>query len=121
MRRKRYQRKQKFVVIGKDKFANSRTMRASVSTWSTCQPACVPAWFMYQRAKSVPTSHFYVASCQTVWQCLSLACERAKRLANFSTWRANVSKGVPIFQTFLLRNAQLNFHTLYYIKNSTTS
>ena len=36
----------------------------------------------------------------------------AIRRANVLIWRANVPKGVPIFQTFLLRNAKWNFYTL---------
>ena len=82
-----------------------------------------------QRAKSVPASHFYVPinvptcqffnlACQHAKACqyFNLACQRVEWRANFSTWRANVPKGVPIFQTFLLRNAKWNF---YSIKNST--
>ena len=34
------------------------------------------------------------------------------RRANVSTWRANKPNGVPIFQTFLLRNTKGNFYTL---------
>ena len=94
-------------------------MRACVSTWSTCQRACVPAWFTYQRAcvsmcqkrtnflfwsAIVPTYH-NVPTCHTACQC-------AKWRVKFWTWRTNVPKGVPIFQTFLLRNAKGNFYTL---------
>ena len=45
-------------------------------------------------------------------QCLNVAWKCAKRRANFSTRRANVPNGVPIFRTFLLRNALGNFYTL---------
>ena len=45
-----------------------------------------------------------------------LACQRAQRHANFSTWRAKVPKGVPIFQAFLLQNVIGNFDTLLYKK-----
>ena len=45
-------------------------------------------------------------------KCFNLACQRAKRRANFSTWRVNKPKTVPVFQTFLLRNAKGNFYTL---------
>ena len=60
-------------------------------------PAC-------QRAKSVPASHFYFPTCHTVivlsWR------------ANFSTWRTNVPKAVPIFQLLVLPNAKESFYTL---------
>ena len=99
-------------------------MRACVPTWSTCQRACLPAWFtcqcagvpMYQkRAKfsflraNVPKN---VSACHKACQCFNLACQRAKRRANFSTCGASVPKSVPIFQTFLLRNAKGNFYIL---------
>ena len=111
-------------------FAKASDMRACVPTWSTCQRACVPARFTclrasvvyvptYLRAKSVPTSHFHVPTCQ--W-----TCQRAIRRAsfslcraNFSKWRTNMPKTVPIFQTFLLRNCKGNFYTLFLYKNST--
>ena len=83
-------------------------MRVCVRTCSTCQYACVPVYLTCQRAKSVPTSHFYVSTCHTAFHCFILACQREKWCANFSTWRANV----PIFQTFLLRSAKENFSTL---------
>ena len=60
-------------------------MRACVPAWSTCHSACVPAWF---------------------------TCQCAKWGATFSTLRANLPKSVPVFQTFLLRNAKGNFYTL---------
>ena len=81
-----------------------------VPTWSTRPRACVPAWFTFQCAKSVPTSHFYV-----------LACQSAMQRANALTWHANVPNGVPAFQTFLSRNGKWNFYTFlyYYIKKLT--
>ena len=82
--------------------ACQRGLRANV-------PAC-------QGAKSVPSSHFHVPTCHKAWQCFNLACQRAKRRANFSTRRANVPKSMPIFQTFLLRNAKGNFYTLILYK-----
>ena len=91
-------------------------MRACVPTWSTCQRTCVPAWFTCQRAKSVSNSYFYLSTCHKAGQCFNLACQRAKRCATFSTWRANVPKSVPVFQTFLLRNAKGNFYTLLLYK-----
>ena len=45
-----------------------------------------------------------------------LACQSAKQRANFSTWRAKVPKGVPIFLTLILRNAKGNFYTLLLYK-----
>ena len=69
-----------------------------------------------QRAKRVPTSYFYVSTCER-------ANKRAIRRANFSAWRSNVPifhfdvpKGVPIFQTFLLPNAKGNFCALLLYK-----
>ena len=47
--------------------------------------------------------------------CFNLECQRAKWRANFSTWRANVRKGVPIFQTFLFEMLK-EIYILYYIK-----
>ena len=47
-----------------------------------------------------------------------LAYQRAKRCAIFSSWRVNVPKSVPMFQTFLLRNGKGNLYALFYIKNS---
>ena len=72
--------------------------------------ACQVLIFTCKRAKNVPTYH---KACQ----CFNLACQHAKRRANFSTWHANVPKSVPIFQTFLLRNAKANFYTLLLHKN----
>ena len=82
-----------------------------------CQSASVPAWFRCQvlacqrglRAKSVPGSHFYVPTCQKT-------CQRAIRLANVSTWHANVPNDVPIFQLCLptcQRACQLFKHSYY--------
>ena len=83
----------------KNEFAKSRAIRTCVPAWLrahvlSCQRglrANVPA---YQCAKSVPTSYFYVPTCQ-------LMCQRAIRRANVLIWRANKPKGVTIFQTFL--------------------
>ena len=83
--------------------ACQRGLRANVPK------ACQVFIFTCQRAKSVPTYH-------KVYQCFNLACQRAKRRANFSTWRANVPKSVPVFQTFLLRNAKGNFYILLLYK-----
>ena len=119
-------------IIWEKEFAKSRAMlacvpasstcqRAYVPPWFTCERACVPPWFTCQRT-CVPTCQkrakfsFYLPTCQTACHCFNLACQRAKRRANFSTWRANVSKGVPIFQTFLVRNAKENFCTLLLYK-----
>ena len=66
------------------------------------------------------TSHFYVPinlpTYHKAYQFFNLACQRAKRRANFSTWRANVPKRVPIVQTFLLPNAKGNLYTLFLYK-----
>ena len=56
-----------------------------VSCVPTCQLACVPVWFTCHGDKSLLTFHFYVPTCRT--------------------------KGVPIFQTVLLKDAKGNFYT----------
>ena len=70
-------------------------------------PAC-------QCAKSVSTSYFKVSLSQPTNNVLTChtACQCAKWRVKFWIWRTNVPKGVPIFQTFLLRNAKGNFYTL---------
>ena len=93
--------------------ACQRGLRANVLACQRGLRANVPAC---QGAKSVPSSHFHVPTCHKAWQCFNLACQRAKRRANFSTRRANVPKSMPIFQTFLLRNAKGNFYTLLLYK-----
>ena len=80
----------------------------------TCQRAYVPAWFTCQCAcvstcQSVPSSHFYVPTCQKT-------CQRAIRRASVSTWHVNVPSGVLIFQTFLLRNVKGNLYALLLYK-----
>ena len=86
-------------------------------------PTCLRASVVYvptcQRVKSVPSSHFYVPTCHKARQCFNLACQRAKRRATFSIWHVNVPNGVPLFQTFLLRNAKKISILYYYMKNST--
>ena len=81
----------------------------------------VPAWFTCQRATSQKRANLSflranvsinLSRYHTACQCFNLAGQRAKWRANFSTWHANVLKGVPIFQAFLLRNAKWNFYTL---------
>ena len=68
--------------------------------------------FLFLRA-NVPTN---ASTCYTACQCFNLACQRAKWGANFSTWCANVPKGVLIFQTFLLRNLYtLSLYEKFYI------
>ena len=114
-----YQSLRSFKQIVFHEFAKSRAMHACVPTLSTWQRACVPAWFTCQRVKSVPSSHFYVPTCHKARQCFNLACQRAKRRATFSIWHVNVPNGVPLFQTFLLRNAKKICILYYYMKNST--
>ena len=55
------------------KFAKSR---AFVSKWSTCQSACMSAWFTCQRVRRMSTFHFYVPTFQTVCQFFKLTCKR---------------------------------------------
>ena len=86
--------------------ACQRGLRANVIACQRGVRANVLAW---QFAKSVPSSH---KACQ----CFNLAYQHAKRRVNFLTWRANVPKSVPIFQTSLLRNAKENFYTLLLYK-----
>ena len=77
----------------------------------TCQRASERANVPY----NVPVFQLNVPKCQKAYQCFNLACQRAKRRVSVSTWGANVPKGVPIFQTFFLRNAKGNLYSLYYI------
>ena len=93
--------------------------------------SCVPAWSTCQRAKSVPTSHFYVKKCQyscqpakvprhanySTWHANVPSCQRS---ANYSTWRANMPKGVPIFQLLLAKGVpifQLFFKRIFQLLN----
>ena len=57
----------------------------------------------------------YVPTCQKRAK-FSYLCANSIRRANVSTWRVSVPNGVPIFQTFLLRNAKGNFYTLLLYK-----
>ena len=108
----------KIEYLPRIEFAKLHAMHACMPLWSMCQCACVPAWFTCQRAcmpKACQLLTFYmpnVPTCYTTSQCFNLACQRAKRLANFSVWCANVPKGMPVFQIFPLQNAKENFCTL---------
>ena len=78
-----------------------RAMRAKVFYVPTCQ-----------HAKRLSTSHFFVPACQS---CASFSTWRADLpigVPIFHFWRANVPTGMQIFQTFLLQNAKGNFYTL---------
>ena len=79
----------------------------------SCLPAC-------QRAKSVLNSYFYVPKCCTACHCFILTCQSAKWRANFSTWRANVTKAVPFFKHFCyqvqMQFSKKNFYTLLFYK-----
>ena len=104
-----------------------RCLRASVVYVPTCLRANVPKAYQFliftcQRASEranvsydVPMFQLNVPKCQKAYQCFNLACQRAKRRASVSTWGSNVPKGVPIFQTFFLRNAKGNLYSLHYI------
>ena len=59
---------------------------------------CVPAYSTCQRTKCMPTSQFYMPTCQC------------------ANKRANVPKGMLIFQTFSLQNAKGNLYTLLLYK-----
>ena len=98
----------------KKEFSKSHAMRAS------CQRGPRANVLACQRAKIEPTSNLYMPTCQTACHYFNLASQRAKWRANFSTWCANVPKGVPIFQTFLLPNAMGNFYTLLLYKKFNT-
>ena len=94
-------------------------MRACVSTWSSANVlACLRGLLtnvpVCPCAKNVSTSYFKVSLCQPTNNVLTChtTCQCAKWRVKFWTWRTNVPKGVPIFQTFLLRNAKGNFYTL---------
>ena len=71
---------------------------------SVCQRGLVPTSCVptYQKHDSMPIN---VLTCPT-------ACQRSKQSASFSVWCSNVPKGVPPFQTFLLRNTKGSFFTL---------
>ena len=101
-------------------FTKLPAMRARVPAWSTWQCTCVLVWFACQRdtrgnvpasqrVKSMPTSHF---TCQRTTNRVILR-------ANVSTLHASAPNAVPIFWTFLLRNAKGNSILHYYTKNST--
>ena len=86
---------------------------------------CMPAWSTCPRTNvsiNVPTCQrcanysTWCANVPTACQFLNLACQRAKWHANFSFWHANLPEGMLNFQTFLLRNAKGNFHTLMVYK-----
>ena len=66
--------------------------------------------------------HLFVClySVPRAWVC-QIACHMCcvptwQKRANFSFLRANVPYGVPMFQTFFLRNAKGNFYTLLLYK-----
>ena len=59
---------------------------------------CVPAYSTCQHTKCMPTSQFYMPTCQC------------------ANKRANVPKGMLIFQTFSLQNAKGNLYTLLLYK-----
>ena len=76
-----------------DEFTKSRVIRACIPTWAMCQRDCVPAWF----------------TCQRACQLLIFTCQLSYGVPLFHL-------GVPLFQTFLLRNAKENFYTLLLYK-----
>ena len=86
-------------------------------------PTCLCTSMVYvptcECAKSMPTFHFYMPTyqktCHKMCQYFNLACQYAKRHANFSTWHASVS----IFKHSsdeMLREISILY---YYIKSST--
>ena len=82
-----------------------RNMRVTVVQIPTCQTRASFSFLRANepmRAKGVPIIQFGVPTCQ--------------RCANVSTWPFNVPNSVPIFQTFLLQNAERNFYTLLLYK-----
>ena len=67
-------------------------MRACVPTccmptWSTCQRVCVPT---YRKRANFSFLRASVPKCHTTCQCINLACQRAKRRANFPITKWNV-------------------------------
>ena len=69
-------------------------MRACVPTWSTWQHVCVPAWFVCKRAcvpKCQKRAKFSFLRANVPINVLT--CQHA----NFSTWRAKVSKASHFF------------------------
>ena len=92
-------------------FAKSRAMRANVVYVLACQRSLL-ANVTCLRANVPKACQLLIFTCKRVNKRANMACQRAKRRANFSTWCANLPKGVQIFQTLLLRNAKGNFYTL---------
>ena len=103
--------------------ACSASLAANVAYLPTCLCASVVYVQMCLRANVPRACQLLIFTCQQTChmacQCFKLACRRAKRFANFSSWRANVTKSVPIFQNSsceMLREISMIY---YYIKNST--
>ena len=112
---------QQFKVL---EFAKSRAMCACIPTQSTYQRACVPAWFTCQRACVLVWFTGQRVGVPKACQLLIFTCLRVIRSvivlcwwANFSTWRTNVPKSVPIFQLLVLPNTKKNFHILLLYKS----
>ena len=89
-----------------------------------CMPVChrglcanMLAWQCCLHANVVSCQSDLPANVAKSCQTLIFICQRAILHANVSTWCANVPKGRPIFQTFLLENAKGNFYTLLLHKN----
>ena len=76
----------------------SASQRALQTIMLVCQCGLRTNVLSYQRAKRVPTLHFYLPTCHQT-------CQPAIRCTN-------VPKILPIFQAFFLRNAKGNFYTL---------
>ena len=77
---------------------------------------CVPACQRGRHANVLACQRGLHANAPIACQLLVFTCQRAITRANFSTWRANVLKSVPIFQAFLLLNTKGNFYTLLLYK-----
>ena len=89
------------------------------SVYWVCQIACHAC--LLRNVVSVPTylriSGVYVPSCQKACQILvPINISTCHMRANDSTWTPNISNGVSIFWTFLLRIDKQNFYNLLLYK-----
>ena len=101
-------------------FANSRAMRACVSTCLRAStvyvPTCLCARVVYANVPKRANFSFLRANVPMNVPTYYKACQFFTLSCQFLTWRTNMPKTVPTFQTFLLRNAKGNFYTLFLYK-----
>ena len=90
----------------------STYQRVCVPAWFTCQRACELVWFTGQRVGVPKACHLLIFTCLHAIRSVIVL----SWWDNFSTWRTNVPKGVPIFQLLALPNTKKNFYTLLLYK-----